>query len=113
MVAADAEFDFSAVYPDRPVVRGVENLRRFRDHGPWSGSPIRFEPERFLDVDDDRVLVFVRVLATGRESGAQVEIKAAHELTIRDELVVRFKAYGNRRQALEAVGLQGPGTSGA
>jgi ketosteroid isomerase-like protein len=107
MVAADAEFDFSAVYPDRPVVRGVENLRRFRDHGPWGGSPIRFEPERFLDVDDERVLVFVRVLATGRESGAQVEIKAAHELTIRDELVVRFKAYGNRRQAVDALGLQG------
>jgi hypothetical protein len=34
-VAPDAEFDFSAVYPDSPIVRGVEQLRRFRDSGPW------------------------------------------------------------------------------
>jgi len=104
-VAADAEFDFTAVYPDRPVFRGVEELRRFRDSGPWSGSPIHFDPERFFDVDDERVLVFVRVSATGRESGAPVNINAAHEITIRDELMVRFKVYGSRDQALEAVGL--------
>jgi ketosteroid isomerase-like protein len=104
-VAPDAEFDFTEVYPDRPIVRGVEDLRRFRDSGPWSGSPIHFEPERFFDVDDDRVLVFVRVSATGHESGAQVELRAAHEFTIRGDRVVRFKVYGNRDEALEAAGL--------
>ena len=104
-LAADAEFDFTAVYPDRPVMRGVEEIRRFRDSGPWRGSPIHFEPQRFFDVDDERVLVFVRVLATGRESGAPVEIRAAHEITIRDSRVVRFKVYADREQALEAAGL--------
>ena len=105
-VAPDAEFDFTAAYPDRPIVRGVEELRRFRDGGPWSGSPIHFEPERFFDIDDERVLVFVRVSATGNESGAQVEIRAAHEFTIRNELVVGFKVYGDRDEALEALGLR-------
>jgi len=105
-VAPDAEFDFTAAYPDTRIVRGVEELRRFRDTGPWSGSPIHFEPERFFDIDDERVLVFVRVSATGSKSGAQVDIRAAHEFTIRDELVVRFKVYGNRDQALEALGLR-------
>jgi ketosteroid isomerase-like protein len=104
-VAPDAEFDFTAVYPDRPILRGVEEIRRFRESGPWSGSPIHFEPERFFDVDDERVLVFVRVTATGQESGAPVEIRAAHEFTIRDGLFVRFKVYGDRDQALEAAGL--------
>jgi ketosteroid isomerase-like protein len=104
-VAPDAEFDFTAVYPDRPILRGLEAFRRFRDKGPWSGSPIHFEPERFFDVDDERVLVFVRVLATGEGSGAPVEIRAAHELTIRDGRLVRFKAYVNREQALESAGL--------
>jgi uncharacterized protein len=104
-VAPDAEFDFTAVYPDRPILRGVEEVRRFRESGPWSGSPIHFEPERFFDVDDERVLVFVRVTATGQESGAAVEIRAAHEFTIRDGLFVRFKVHGDRDQALEAVGL--------
>ena len=105
-VAPDAEFDFTAVYPDRPVMRGIEELRRFRDSGPWSGSPIRFDPERFFDVDDERVLVFVRVSATGQESGAQVEIRAAHEITIRDGLLVRFQVHPDRAAALEAVGLR-------
>jgi ketosteroid isomerase-like protein len=104
-IAPDAEFDFTAAYPDRPILKGVEELRRFRDSGPWSGAPIQFEPERFFDVDDERVLVFVRVSATGHESGAEVEIKVAHEFTIRAGLVVRFKVYRDRAAALEAVGL--------
>ena len=104
-VAPDAEFDFTAAYPDRPILRGVEELRRFRDSGPWSGSPIHFEPERFFDVDHERVLVFVRVSATGQQSGAQVDIRVAHELTIRDDRLVCFKVYENRQQALKAVGL--------
>ena len=104
-VASDAVFDFTAAYPDQPIMRGVEELRRFRDSGPWSGSPIHFEPERFIDVDDERVLVFVRVSATGQGSGARVEIRVAHEITIRDEQLVRFKVYENRDEALAAVGL--------
>ena len=105
-VAPDAVFDFTDVFPDRPVMNGVEALRRFRDTGPWGGSPIHFEPERFIDVDDERVLVFVQVSATGGESGVPVEMRAAHELTIRNGLLVGFKAYANREQALEAAGLK-------
>jgi len=105
-IAPDAEFDFSAVYPDTPVLKGVDALRRFRDSGPWGGSPIHFEPERFIDVDDERVLVFARVSATGQMSGAPVEIRVAHEFTIRDDRLVRFKVHGDRSKALEAVGLR-------
>ena len=102
--ASDVEFDFTLVYFDRPIMRGVEALRRFRDSGPWSGAPIHFEPERFFDAGD-RVLVFVRASATGKGSGAQVELRVAHEFAIRDGRVVRFKVYPDREQALEAVGL--------
>jgi ketosteroid isomerase-like protein len=104
-VAQDAEFDLSAAYPDAPILSGVEEFRRFRDSGPWSGSPIQFEPERFFSVDDERVLVFVRVAATGRGSGVPVAMPVAHEFTIRENLVVRFKVYGSRDEALEVVGL--------
>jgi len=105
-VASDAEFDLSDAYPDAPVFRGVEAFRRWRDSGPWSGSSIHFEPERFFGVGDERVLVFVRVAATGRESGVPVAMSVAHEFTIRNNLVVRLKIYGSRDQALEAVGLR-------
>ena len=69
-VAPDAEFDLSDAYPDAPILRGVEAFRRFRDSGPWSGSPV------------------------------------AHEFTIHDNLVVRFKVYRSRDRALEAAGLR-------
>jgi ketosteroid isomerase-like protein len=105
MVAPEAEFDFTAVYPDKPTLKGVDEFRRFRDVGPFGGSPIRFEPERFFDVDDERVLVFVRVSATGQESGVPVEIQVAHECTIRDGRLVRFKVHPDRTEALEAAGL--------
>jgi len=104
-IAPDAEFDFTAIYPDRPLMRGVEELRRFRATGPWSGAPIDFEVERVFDVDDDRVLVFVIASARGQGSGVPVELPVAHEFTIRDGLMVRFKVYANRDQALEAAGL--------
>lgn len=40
--------------------------------------------------------------ATEHESGGQVELRVAHEFTIRGELVVRFEVY----EALEATGLR-------
>jgi ketosteroid isomerase-like protein len=101
----EVKFDFTDVYPDRPILKGVEEMRRFRETGPWSGSPIHMEPDRFFDLDDERVLVFVRVSATGRDSEVEVEMKTAHQLTIRDGLLVHFKAYRDRGQALEAAGL--------
>jgi ketosteroid isomerase-like protein len=104
--APDAEFDLTAVYPDQPVLRGVDEARRFRDSSPW-GSSQRFEAERYFDVDDERVLVFVRATATGQGSGAPVEVQPAHEITIRDGLLVRFKVYLDRVEALEAAGLRG------
>jgi hypothetical protein len=82
-VAPDAEFDFTALYPDQPVLRGVEEMRSFRDAGPWDRS-IHFEPERYFDVDDERVLVFVRVTSRGQASGAAVETSIAQEFTIRE-----------------------------
>src|SRR3954469_14655153 len=104
-VAPDAEFDFTAIYPDTPVLSGIDELRQFRDRGPWGGSPISFKPEHFIDVDDERVLVFVRVSATGTGSGVPVETPVSHEVTLRDGRVVRVRVFGDRGQALEAAGL--------
>ena len=101
-VAPDAEFDYTDVYPDRPVGRGIAELRRFRDMGPW-GASLHFEPERYFDVDDERVLVFVRATATGVGSGVPVERRTAHECTFSGGRLVRFKVYSDRDDALEAA----------
>jgi uncharacterized protein len=71
---------------------------------PW-GESLKLEPERYFDVDHERVLVFVRVTAEGEESGAPVEMRDAHEFTIRDGVFVRWKVYADRADALEAAGL--------
>ena len=103
--ARDVQFDFTSVYPDRQVLRGPEAVREFRETGPWRGAPIHFEPERFLDVDDERVLVLVHVSVTGTGSGIPIERDVAHEFTIRDGLVVYFKVFGDQDEALKAAGL--------
>jgi ketosteroid isomerase-like protein len=108
-LAPDVRFDFTSVYPDRRILRGAAAVREFRETGPWRGAPIHFTPERFFDVDDERVLVFVHVSVVGTESGIAVESDAAHEFTIRDGLVVYFKVFGDRGEALEAAGLREQG----
>ena len=104
-LAPDVQFDFTSIYPDRQVLRGAAAIREFRETGPWHGAPIHFKPERFFDVDDEHVLVFVHASVIGTRSGIPVELDVAHDFTIRDGLVVYFKVYGDRDEALEAAGL--------
>jgi ketosteroid isomerase-like protein len=99
----DTVFDFTDAYPDGVVVRGVDGVRRIAENWPW--DELHFDPERFFDVDAQRVLVFVRATATGLGSGVPVERRTAHECTFSDGALVRFKVYSDRRDALEAAGL--------
>jgi ketosteroid isomerase-like protein len=103
-VTPDAEADLSAVYPDAPIVRGRQVLPRLAEMLPW-GLSVKLEPERFFDVDEERVLVFIHVTAEGEVSGAPVEMHDAHELTVRDGLIARLKVYADRTEALKAAGL--------
>ena len=105
-LALDAEFDFTAIYPDQPLLRGIEQIRAFRDSGPW-GKSITFTAERYFDVDEERVLVFVHATASGQHSGIPVEAAVAHEFTLREGLIVRVKIHLSRLEALEDVGLEG------
>ena len=101
---SDTEFDFTDAYPDGPVVRGVDGVRRIAANWPWDA--LHFDPERFLDVDGERVLVFVRATATGVGSGVPVERRTAHECTFSDGRLVRFKVYSDREEALEGAGVR-------
>ena len=103
LATPETEFDFTDAYPDGPVVRGVDGVRRIAANWPWEA--LHFEPERFLDADGGRVLVFVRATATGVGSGVPVERRTAHECTFADGRLVRFKVYSDREQALEARSL--------
>jgi ketosteroid isomerase-like protein len=105
LITREAEFDYSVLYPDGPVVRGVEAWRDYADSLPWSRS-LKLAPERFFDVDDQRVLVFVHASAEGEGSGVPVERRSASESTVRDGAIVRVKLYLDLMEALEAAGLE-------
>ena len=100
----DTVFDFTDAYPDGDVVSGLDGVRRIAANWPWEA--LHFDPERFLDVDGRRVLVFVRATATGTGSGVSVERRTAHECTFSDGSLVHFKVYSDREKALEAAGLR-------
>jgi ketosteroid isomerase-like protein len=104
--APDIEIDVSDVYPDAPVFRGVAAWREFMGSLPW-GDSLKLEPERYFDVDDERVLVFMRVTAEGEGSKVPVEMRNAHEFKIRDGVCTSWKVYADRDDALEAAGLAG------
>jgi ketosteroid isomerase-like protein len=72
---------------------------------PW-GRSVRFEPESFIAVSGDRVLVFVRLSVVGGESGIEVEGRFAHLATLRHNRVARVEVYSDREEALEAAGLR-------
>lgn len=100
---SDTAFDFTDAYPDGPLVSGVDGVRRIAAKWPWDA--LHFKPERFIDVDADRVLVFVRATATGVGSGVPVERRTAHECTFSHGRLVRFKVYSDREEALRSAGV--------
>jgi ketosteroid isomerase-like protein len=91
--------------PDSQIYRGHEGLRRALANIQEAFDDPRFEAEEFRDAGDD-VVVFVRMRARGKESGAEVEARIAHLWTMRDGKGVRVRVL-ERDQALEAAGLHG------
>jgi ketosteroid isomerase-like protein len=93
-------------YPDtESSYRGQEGVRRWFRQIDEIWDDWRFEAERFIDAGD-RVVVFVRVSGTAKQSGAAVAISDAHVLTLRDGRVTRVDVFLDRPEALEAAGLR-------
>ena len=91
--------------PDLPeMLRGhegfLENLQGLMD----VFDVIEVRPEEFIDLGEDLV-VPVYTAAHGRASGIKIENRVVHIWTIRDGMATRFRVYGTRQQALEALGL--------
>jgi ketosteroid isomerase-like protein len=85
---------------------GMKGLRRMLADRDEVWEDFRTEPREFIDVGD-RVVVIGRWVATGKDSGIEVQQPTAHVFTVRDGRVVRWElGYRNRREALEAVGLR-------
>jgi ketosteroid isomerase-like protein len=70
------------------------------DFEAWS-----FELERLIDAGDDRVVGLFLQTATGRASGARVELRQALVYELEGGRVIRIRNYFDPAEALEAAGL--------
>jgi ketosteroid isomerase-like protein len=94
-----------------PVYRGVEGFLRFLGRLSEAFGEFRWEPEEYFDAGDD-VVVFVRMITTGRRSGTKTEHPLGHLCTMRDGKLVRHETFWERSTALEAAGLSEPAPQG-
>ncbi len=93
--------------PDAGVYRGHAGYLQWLEDWAGAWSEFSLEPEEFIDVED-RVVVVLRMRATGRGSGVTVERNDAMVVQVRDGSAVRLDYYNNQEQALQQVGLKGP-----
>jgi ketosteroid isomerase-like protein len=87
------------------VFHGHDGVRRF-----WKDTLESFEvfqSGELFEVHDlgDRVLWIGTIRVKGRGSGIETEVPTASIAAFRDGLLVHFKDYGDRDEALAAAGL--------
>jgi ketosteroid isomerase-like protein len=102
------EWDFSRFvgWPEEQVYYGHEGLVKFWRAYLSAWGSIVWDLDEFFDAGD-QVVVFVRQRARGRTSGVDTEYPPYAQLwTLRDGKIVRFAAYSERDEALEAAGLR-------
>jgi ketosteroid isomerase-like protein len=66
------------------------------------------DPDEFRELDDERVIVFLRNQGRGRGSGieiGEISTKAANLFTIRDAKVTSLTLYWDRDRAISDLGL--------
>jgi ketosteroid isomerase-like protein len=89
--------------------RGPEGVQRFWELFWDAWERISLQAERFIEVNEDCLLVFVRFWGKGRGSGAEIERPVAHVYEFKDGKIIGFDFYWGREEALNAVGLEHPG----
>ncbi len=102
----DIEFEF-ADGPEPGLWTGREAMSR--RYGEWLSGfhGFRAEPEQYVEVDSNRILVLVHNSGRGRTSGVEFEQRTvANYFEVRDGLVTRLVLYWDRARALADLGLE-------
>src|SRR5918995_645766 len=100
-VADDLEFTIEGFHPERGREGYVEWFRMWTsEFEDWS-----LQLERLIDAGGDRVVALTHQSATGKESGAPVELKIGVVWELKDGRVVRARNYLRHAEAIEAAGL--------
>ncbi len=105
---ASPDIDF--VIADGPEPGSWAGLKEMaRRYGDWlrGWRDFRAAPEKYLVVDDQRILVLVKNSGRGRASGLELEQRSVANLfEIRRGKVARFVLYLDRDRAFADLGLE-------
>jgi ketosteroid isomerase-like protein len=106
IVAPDAEWIPAPNTPGlRPVYRGREGFVEFM--GTWTEDfEWSIDLERVIDAGDYRVVAMFHQHATGKGSGATVELHMALLYELENGRVIRMQNFLDPAEALEAAGLR-------
>ena len=105
---ADPEVEwhsFFAELGEGGVYRGHDGTRRYMNDLNDAWEIVRADVDDGVGVGDVAVLVG-RIHYRGKVSGAETESSAGWMLKFRNEKVLRFRAFQEPEQALEAAGLR-------
>src|SRR5271165_4284580 len=102
----DVEWHDQAAIPGADVHRGREAVSRHFEQWFDAWNEIDYTPEELLDFGD-RILVVVRRHGKGKASGVEVTDQVTYVYTVRSDKIVRFEAFSEKADALNAVGLTG------
>ena len=102
--ARDVTLDSLAATFDGAVYHGHDGLREWLSlhRGMWKHQ--HTEPEEFIPVGKDQVVVPIRIVSIGRDD-VETVAHAVLVMTVRERKIAHVKGYQSKADALEAVGL--------
>ncbi len=105
-VADDLEWISDAPLDGRTIWRGREEFVEFVRTWTEAFEDWSIRIERLIDAGDDRVVVLTHQSATGKGSGAPVELKLGQVVELQGARQIRVTNYLTHAEALEAAGLR-------
>jgi ketosteroid isomerase-like protein len=101
--------DFEMVFPgligDGQTHVGIDGFVAAWSNWLSAWATYRVIPAEVIDCGD-QVVACYEVLAGPKGSAGQVKLNGADVLTVRGGRIARWEAYGSRKKALKAVGLE-------
>jgi ketosteroid isomerase-like protein len=104
LIAEDVVYVAPPTMPGGKTYRGHEGVLQWVVDWRREWTDYELEVERFEDLGD-QVMTIERNRATGKRSGAKVDMQSYSIWTLRDRKVIRWQGYASKEQALAAAGV--------
>lgn len=94
-------------FPNGGAYHGIEGAKRYLAQSRAAAARVISEPEQFIPAGD-RIVVFVHARVLPKDGDNWEDISLADVYTFQDRKVTKMRAFPNRKEALQWVGLQNP-----